>query len=111
MTSTNHQDFNLNQINVKMNPITHISKLGLEAKDRVTGLTGVITSVSFDLYGCIQYLLQPGADKGTDWKDSYWLDSNRVDFLSDQPVMDQPNYIEGDVAEGKKGPAMKPIRN
>ena len=36
----------------------HISKLGMTGQDRVSGVVGVITSVDFDLYGCIQYLIR-----------------------------------------------------
>ncbi len=35
----------------------HISKLGLEATDKVSGMKGVLTTLSFDLYGCVQYVL------------------------------------------------------
>lgn len=31
----------------------HIDLLGLKAEDKVTGFKGVITTLSFDLYGCV----------------------------------------------------------
>lgn len=40
----------------------HIDLLGFRVEDRVTGLVGVITSVTFDLYGCIQGLVTPPAE-------------------------------------------------
>lgn len=41
----------------------HISLLGLEAQDLVTGFKGIITSISFDLYGCVQAVINPGLNK------------------------------------------------
>ncbi len=37
----------------------HLCKLGLKAEDMVTGFKGVVSTVSFDLYGCIQAVLTP----------------------------------------------------
>lgn len=37
--------------------------LGLTVTDKVTGLTGVITTVSLDLYGCAQVWITPPAEK------------------------------------------------
>ena len=36
-----------------------INMLGRKAKDRVTGFEGVISSVSFDLYGCVCGIITP----------------------------------------------------
>ena len=41
----------------------HLEILGFRVTDKVTGLTGVAVSVSFDLYGCIQVIVNPGLDK------------------------------------------------
>jgi len=85
----------------------HIDKLGHEGKDKVTGIEGVIESVGFDLYGCIQYCVRP-KQKEDAMLDAYWLDVTRVVITSDNPVMNQPDFEAGYVAEGNKGPAMKP---
>ena len=90
-----------------MIPTNHLEKLGLNARDKVTGLEGVISSISFDLYGCIQYAIQPPAKDG-ERRDSWWHDANRVVILSDVPVMDPPDFNEGYVSEGRKGAAEKP---
>jgi hypothetical protein len=43
----------------------HLDILGYEVTDRVTGFKGVVTSISFDLYGCVQALVTPQLnDKG-----------------------------------------------
>ncbi len=43
--------------NTMKNYEDHMATLGCEATDQLTGLKGWITSVSFDLSGCIQYQL------------------------------------------------------
>ncbi len=89
----------------------HLSFLGLKVKDRVTGYEGVVTSIGFDLYGCIQAIVNPGSDKDGKLQDSNWFDIGRLQILEETPVMDRPNFDYGDVAEGKKGPAEKPAFN
>jgi hypothetical protein len=78
--------------------------LGLQAEDKVTGFKGIVTSISFDLYGCVQALINPGFDKGKgEMKSSLWLDTNRLQIISEIPVMQQPDF------EKEKGPEVKPI--
>jgi hypothetical protein len=91
-----------------MEAIKHIDNLGRKAKDKVTGFSGVIESVGFDLYGCVQYVIVPEAKEGRDYGDSRWFDVTRLE-VSGKPVMDLPDFDIGYVAEGKKGPADKPI--
>ena len=86
----------------------HMKKLGLKVKDKVTGFEGVVTSISFDLYGCIQAVVTPPAGEAGKQEDSRWYDMTRLAILSDAPVMELPNYEYGYVAEGRKGPAAKP---
>lgn len=88
----------------------HLSYLGKKVKCRVTGFEGVVTSVSFDLYGCIQVVVNPGADKDGKMIDSMWFDINRLEIQSEQPVMQVPNFDFGPVAEGRNGPSEKPAR-
>ncbi len=42
----------------------HIKFLGLQVRDEVTGFSGVVTSMSFDLYGCIQAVVTPKVKEG-----------------------------------------------
>jgi len=89
----------------------HIQMLGMRVRDRVTGLEGVVTSVSFDLYGCVQTIVNPG--RGTDGKpmELVWFDIARLEIIDSQTVMPPPNFESGPVAEGLKGPAEKPAFN
>jgi len=91
-----------------MSIATHLDLLGRPVADRVTGFKGVVCSVSFDLYGCIQAVVNPGMDENGKLKDQVWLDVNRL-IVVGQPVMDRPNFSTGPVAEGAKGPAEKPL--
>jgi hypothetical protein len=88
---------------------THLSKLGHRAKDKVTGLEGVITSVSFDLYGCVCVTVDPGLDKDGKHRDRAWYDIQRLEVTSSEPVMQQPDFVEGRQAEGRHGPAEKQV--
>lgn len=86
----------------------HISLLGLEAQDLVTGFKGIITSISFDLYGCVQAVINRGLNKDGELSSGHWFDVNRLKILKDTPVMDVPNFVSGIQAEGKQGACEKP---
>ena len=86
----------------------HISMLGLEVVDRVTGFAGVVSSVSFDLYGCVQALVNPGVGSDGKLRDSSWFDVNRLHAKRSDPVMDPPDFEAGPQAEGRQGAAEKP---
>lgn len=85
--------------------------LGFKVKDKVTGMEGVCTSISIDLYGCIQALVNPGLDKDGKHRDQVYYDVNRLDKTSKKAVMPLPPILQpvGYVASPKdKGPAEKP---
>lgn len=86
----------------------HLGKLGFRCKDKVIGLEGVITSISFDLYGCIQAVVNPGLDNDGKPKDLLWFDLNRLEIISKEPVMKVPNFLEGIQANGEQGSCEKP---
>jgi len=94
-----------------MNIKNHVNKLGLRAKDKVTGIEGVITHVGFDLYGCVQVILHPGTDEKGVVRETLWLDIARLTILQEPRVMPVPDYEFGLVAEGKKGPGERPKQN
>jgi hypothetical protein len=86
----------------------HLSILGLTVRDRVSALDGVVTSVTFDLYGCVQTLVHTGVDKDGKLREQVWFDIARLEVRSIVPVMTQPDFVDGPVAEGLKGPSEKP---
>ena len=86
-----------------MKQLTELSLLGYKVKDRVTGMVGVVTCISFDLYGCIQALVHPGLDKDKKLQDLSWFDLSRLDVQSSAPVMRQPDFVK------EIGPECKPV--
>ncbi len=89
--------------------LEHIGLLGKEVKDLVTGVEGIVTSVSFDLYGCIQATINRGMNEKNEQYEQYWMDVCRLRILDNKPVMQVPNYERGYVAEGRQGSADKPV--
>jgi len=89
----------------------HLNLLGHLVKDKVSDYEGVVISMSFDLYGCIQADVRPmSLDEDGNFRHGSWLDVNRLEVLTERPLMDAPNFEWGDVAEGKKGPATLPAK-
>lgn len=85
----------------------HLDLLGHKVRDKVSEFSGVVISMSFDLYGCIQADVRPmelTKDEGK-VKQGVWMDVSRLEVVSKEPLLEQPNFEWGDVAEGKKGPA------
>jgi len=87
---------------------TEFEILGKHVKDVVTGFAGVATSVSFDLYGCIQVVVTPHAVKDNpDGSSGKWFDLKRLVALSPKRVMPNP-FIGGTLAK-VAGPENKSI--
>jgi len=93
---------------MEMNVKKHLDLLGFNVKDKVTGMSGVVTSIGFDLYGCIQAIVNTGFNKDGEPR-SHWFDIARLEKLSNKRVMDLPDYDFGIIAEGRKGAAEKPM--
>jgi len=87
----------------------HIELLGKKAKDAVTGFSGVITTVSFDLYGCVQAVITPPVCKEGKTQEGNWFDVTRLVVNDEQPVMNKPDFYKGYIAEGNKGCSHKSI--
>lgn len=58
-----------------------MENFGKIAKDKVTGFTGMITAVTYYMYGCCQYCLQPKVDNDGKVQDVYWVDEGRIDII------------------------------
>lgn len=88
----------------------HFDLLGHQVKDKVTNFVGIVSSVTFDLYGCIQAIVNPGVDKDGKPRQSEWFDVNRLEVLSTKPVLPAPSFdwTPEAVAAGRKGPAERP---
>jgi hypothetical protein len=92
---------------MNINVVDHLGMLGKNARDKVTGFSGVVVSVAFDLYGCVGALIHPGLDKDGVMREQQWFDISRLNG-GGFPVMQPPNFFVGDIAAGRKGPAEKP---
>jgi len=86
----------------------HIDLLGMKVEDKITKVKGIVASISFDLYGCIQVIIAPMA-KNNETRETYWYDISRLKILNKKPVMKRPNFNYGNQAEGKHGCCEKPI--
>jgi hypothetical protein len=71
----------------------HFRLLGFAVRDVVTGFTGVVTSISFDLYGCVQAIVSPGCDEKGKLDEGRWFDTKRLVATSDEPVMAVPSFV------------------
>lgn len=91
----------------------HLKMLGHKCVDCVAGFNGVATSIGFDLYGSVQVYIQPEVLEGKYGKienqEGFWFDINRYNFISKKPLMEVPDFDFGFIAEGRKGPAEKPL--
>jgi hypothetical protein len=91
--------------------MSNISKalkyLGTKQKDLVTGYTGVVTSISFDINGCIQAALKPPMDKDGKIPDGCWFDLERLEQIG-KPVMKPFPYEV--TRKFVAGPADKPAK-
>lgn len=85
-----------------------INLLGYKARDKITKQDGVISSVSFDLYGCVQVLLTPLKVKnGEDIKVHGWFDINRIEIIKNKKIMNFPEYNKYESIKDVGGPGEK----
>lgn len=91
----------------------HLELLGRRVEDRVTGFSGVVASVTFDLYGCIQAIVNPGLGADGKLQETHWFDVSRLRVTEGNPVMSRPEFDWSPeaVAAGHKGPGERPAAN
>lgn len=68
------------------NVLKHLALRGYRVDDKVSRLQGVVTDVSFDLYGCIQALITPPAGPDKKPRLAYWYDVKRLALSPDRIV-------------------------
>ncbi len=91
-----------------MKALEHINLLGLPASDKVTGFKGIVTTIGFDLYGCIQAVVSPPMNDKGEIPEGKWFDVTRLQ-ISTAAVMPVPQFDKGYISTGKKGCSDKPI--
>jgi hypothetical protein len=95
------------------NTMKDLELLGCKTRDRVTGMVGIVESISYDLYGCVQAVVRPPVDEKGALPDGKWFDVSRLEVLDANPVMEIPGgrfTVERAVAGNYPGPAEKPAR-
>jgi hypothetical protein len=68
--------------------------LGLRVQDKVTGFNGIVSSIGFDLYGCIQAVVTPQVREDGKSEESRWYDVKRLKVLDSEPVMELPDFLK-----------------
>ena len=71
----------------------HFKFLGFRAKDVIAGAEGVITSIAFDISGCVQGFLSRGFDKEGKRLEGYWIDTKQILIMSKSAVMPAPAFL------------------
>lgn len=82
-------------------------KLGIEAKDVVTGVKGVLSGYAKYITGCDQYLIQPQGN-GKTYPTSSWVDEGRLKILNKGKVLikfEDVKSDEGDGCDSNQAPA------
>jgi len=81
----------------------HFEVMGHKVRDRVTGFVGVVESISFDLYGCVQAVVRPPVDaaKPAELGEGRWFDAKRLEIIGETRVMEVPAFdvIHGGAAK------------
>lgn len=79
----------------------HLKILGLKGKDRVSGMVGVVSSVCFDLSGCVQGYIRPMVDKDMKHREGGWFDTKQIEILSTKPVIPVSDFSAPPGAQAK----------
>lgn len=70
----------------------HLELLGMQAEDIVTGIKGVVDSICFDAYGCVQATIKQKANKDGKIPEGYWFDVKRLKVTGPR-VLDAPPHF------------------
>lgn len=73
----------------------HQFKLGSKLRDKVTGLTGIATAVTYHLYGCERFYLQPPVDKDGKQRDGLYCDAPQLELLHESGLEETKNSETG----------------
>lgn len=89
----------------------HIDLLGFRVKDKVTGFVGVVETIGFDLYGCVQAIVRPQLDskKSNELPSCSWLDVKRLEKVGTKRVMEPPmaQFSQGQEIGGTEKPMQR----
>jgi hypothetical protein len=85
----------------------HLDLLGVNVTDKITGVSGIVDSICFDLYGCVQASVRRGLDKEGKPHEAHWYDVKRLVVTDPMAVrvMEPPDFSLHEI-----GAADKPTR-
>jgi hypothetical protein len=88
----------------------YLKLLGLKVRDVITRIEGTVVSISFDVYGCVQGLVQQERNNKDGKFEAFWFDTKRLRPLAAKPTVAVPTFEI--VPGGQKLPAFseKPVR-
>ncbi len=58
-------------------------KLGVQARDKITGMEGIITARCEYLNGCIQYCIRPKLASDGKLQDGYYFDEAQIEVIGE----------------------------
>lgn len=68
--------------------------MGKPVKDRIRGTEGIVTSINFDLYGCVQVCITPKQNADGKAPEQVWCDVQRLSADDNaEPVIPLPQYL------------------
>ena len=85
----------------------YLQWVGQPVRDKLRNYTGVVTTVSFDVSGCVQaYVIPQGTDKDGKLVDGAWFDVQRLESTGER-LVPLPTWAKQPTQEGPNGPAEK----
>jgi hypothetical protein len=71
----------------------HLKLLGCTVRDKITGLTGVVSSVAFDITGQVSAAVNPKYDeKEEKLPNGVWMHVQRLETTNQRTVMPAPSF-------------------
>ncbi len=70
----------------------HLEMMGEPSTDRVTRFSGIVISITFDLYGCVQAGVMPHVDSDGKKRQGEWFDIARLITSSKTRTVQAPSY-------------------
>lgn len=83
---------------------------GFPVRDVVTGFVGIVESISFDLYGCVQAIVKPPVNEKGETQAGQWFDLKRLVATAKSPVIPVPDFFETVTAGKEIGGIEKPAQ-
>lgn len=78
-------------------------KLGIKAKDIVTGFSGTVISRIEYLNGCVQYCIKPTVDKDGKMRDGEWFDDSQIVPIAGKGVNIEKELDGGPIPDTPSG--------